>query len=861
MTLKRALIPLFLALGFVGAQWAATKDHSEARGIAVGIPKAFDNRTLSLMLDTLNQSLSGLRVIDQPSLAKAIGTIQGSSVTESSSALTVQGAPPSITGAQKAPAPLPWNSDMATIPALANQQYGLGASDLLSEQVDLTYQIFNIRMLLDRSLSDRVLWPVNDRQNKGNGTPRLETVIGMNVTIDPPRDAENSAAVVEITLYYDRKDKNTRPSLVAVMPQEHTYNSATLNSKATAFGGSAIAKVVTVGYTQRRRAQTYFLFRDNDTVAFERQLGRDASEITFGWVFRPVLGRKSVAPGTRQMFAVVSLPQADSLAVDLLQKQTTEAYDLKQPRYVELRADVRTYWRKFDPHTLTTANNEEIRPWSKVGHVLSLGTSLTYAPKGDTHELGYTIQVPFTSAYLDTLSCKLNRISWLSIGGNRALVSVRGENFFHDTQVAIGGKLLTGAADGLRIASDQGFDIYTDMSALLSDGSILSRYAPATALEVSPNKSGAFIQQIDPSSPMSGVYELSILPEFQSPKGSCLVESDLADNALGQPLVAWSGSLIPGPYQFFHDPDRPECLRILARLPVSVAKDLSGVVSVKFPFRGKLLEAAQRVYDPNSAFSAQLLSGNRDFLVVRSDGPFIRPNNECAFSPENWRILANRETIKLTNGCPTRASSSSVFCLLTPHDNMARLIFPDPPSASVVSKPTPPLRKGKHPLQSKPMVKSAPPPTVPVPKTVLLQMGLTVFGPDQKPIPVLDSRGNPIQGLDGCAVHQVTWVGTYPISLPSSKPDAPKPSLDKDQKQTIHRFDEVSLSFTGAALGEIGQVLVGSIKLTFNSADDGKSISVLIPRSLTKDPPHQIDLLMLDKQGNPAGIIHVAVVP
>jgi hypothetical protein len=36
-------------------------------------------------------------------------------------------------------------------------KYGLSANDLLSDQVNLSYQILNLRMLLERSLSDR-LW-------------------------------------------------------------------------------------------------------------------------------------------------------------------------------------------------------------------------------------------------------------------------------------------------------------------------------------------------------------------------------------------------------------------------------------------------------------------------------------------------------------------------------------------------------------------------------------------------------------------------------------------------------------------------------------------------------------------------------
>lgn len=116
--------------------------------------------------------------------------------------------------------------------AFTGLKYGPSASDLLSEQVDVTYQIINLQMLLDRSLSDRLL--------NSSFNARLQTVVGFNVSIDPPRNAENAVALVEITLAKNADpceagkkcgeptpcSANTTfvdsPSLVASMPQEHT---------------------------------------------------------------------------------------------------------------------------------------------------------------------------------------------------------------------------------------------------------------------------------------------------------------------------------------------------------------------------------------------------------------------------------------------------------------------------------------------------------------------------------------------------------------------------------------------------------------------------------------------------------------
>src|SRR5450631_1756076 len=80
--------------------------------------------------------------------------------------------------------------------------------------------------------------------------------------------------------------------------------------------------------------------------------------------------------------------------------------------------DIKAYWRKYDPGSLTTANDDEIRPWSKVGHVLSLGTSLTYPPSGETEVKGYDLAVPLTSSYLDALGPRLLSIKWRPVGNN-----------------------------------------------------------------------------------------------------------------------------------------------------------------------------------------------------------------------------------------------------------------------------------------------------------------------------------------------------------------------------------------------------------------------------------------------------------
>lgn len=136
-----------------------------------------------------------------------------------------------------------------SLPHAVTKKYGIAAADLLNQQVDLTYQIFNLKMLLERSLSDRNF----------NGKPRLQSVIGFQISLNPPQKYRGCAAVVEIGVL---PTSGVEPvSLVALMPQEKTYNVAALTTKTNQFGAAVIVKVVQVGFSERRRGQTFFWSR------------------------------------------------------------------------------------------------------------------------------------------------------------------------------------------------------------------------------------------------------------------------------------------------------------------------------------------------------------------------------------------------------------------------------------------------------------------------------------------------------------------------------------------------------------------------------------------------------------------------
>ena len=124
-----------------------------------------------------------------------------------------------------------------------------------------------------------------------------------------------------------------------MIPQEKTYNAQSISTNSQSIGGSAVASVVTLGVNSKGESRQLFVHRDSDTVAFERnqpqepRLFADDNAIVFGWEFRPVLGHKTVAPGMRQMLAVIALPHMD-ISEEIL--------------FTSSRDQTRTYWRRYD---------------------------------------------------------------------------------------------------------------------------------------------------------------------------------------------------------------------------------------------------------------------------------------------------------------------------------------------------------------------------------------------------------------------------------------------------------------------------------------------------------------------------------
>lgn len=333
----------------------------------------------------------------------------------------------------------------------------MAAGDLLADQVNLLYQIVNLRLLNERALSDRLR----------GGEGRLQAVLGFQVSINPPNFARDCVAMAELELMVPQE---TEPvSVVAMIPQEKTYNAATLSSRADSLDGSVVSGW-RLGAGVGRRRNAIYLHRDTDTVAFERSPGWYGAAFgwvgrrqkvppgltALGWEFRPVLGRRSVSPGARWMLAVVSLPAPDPQNA--------------QGPPPELMVRARASWRRYHRKSQTTSMRLGLWPLPLFG------------PR-TVESNWYNVPILRTDDIQEQLSPKISEVSWTDAGGGVAIVLVKGDNFFSGTEVTIGGALYRSGDGNLVLKSQRAMEVRTTIAALAKGDAVLSgRYGASTPL-------------------------------------------------------------------------------------------------------------------------------------------------------------------------------------------------------------------------------------------------------------------------------------------------------------------------------------------------------------------------------------------
>ena len=326
----------------------------ESNGIVVGPPKVYDDSLLQQMLSAAQARLISLQMLDQTGIASRLGSITGASQQISSFALSVQGpslpgvvttnnggtqtvantqsATPATVTTTAAPvqnvvttAPLA-NPPAVSAPAPSTSlptSYSVSASDILNEQMQLTNEIMGLRLLLEGSLDDRLVkLPGSD-----NPIVKKRTTLGFPIAISPGKQFKNAVAVVEVTV--TAKTNSGPPAITALLPREKTYNVAAITDRSVSIGGGVVTQIAGISGSFMTGRKTYYIVKDQDTVALGLKPGDATKQSAFLWQFRPVLGQAFVQEGLKQTFVQLTFPAASSLD------------DFGS-------VSVRTYWRRYD---------------------------------------------------------------------------------------------------------------------------------------------------------------------------------------------------------------------------------------------------------------------------------------------------------------------------------------------------------------------------------------------------------------------------------------------------------------------------------------------------------------------------------
>lgn len=372
---KRLLFPLMclLVLGFASCEEPTTQEkkiekrESSSNGILVGAPKVYDDALLQQMLNAAQARLTSLQLLDQTGIASRLGSITGANQQISSFAVAAQGpaSPQSVISANGATNQVastvkgsasdnstvtttnaPVQNTTTTIPQLnapaatppspttsLPSSFSVSASDILNEQMQLTYEIANLRLLLEGSLDDRIA-----RTSDGKSLIKPRATLGFPITINPDKRFKDAVAVVEVEVETIPKKtlNDDPPAITALLPREKTYNVAAIKDHSGSIGAGVVTQVAGISGSFLFGRRTYYVVRDQDTVALtfepEKPAEKGGKRIGFLWEFRPVLGEEFPKAGLKQTFVQLAFPSSAS-----------------EPVLGTVR--VRTYWRRYDRNT------------------------------------------------------------------------------------------------------------------------------------------------------------------------------------------------------------------------------------------------------------------------------------------------------------------------------------------------------------------------------------------------------------------------------------------------------------------------------------------------------------------------------
>jgi hypothetical protein len=371
---KSRLLPgvFFLAVGLAACddptepEKKIAKRDADSNGIIVGAPKVYDDSLLQQMLNTAQARLVSLQVLDQTGIASGFGAITGANQQISSFAIAAQGPTPpqsvltsngatnqvantvggssgngTVTTTTSPVQNVTTTSPQLTAPAATPpapttslpSSFAVSASNILNEQMQLTYEIANLRLLLEGSLNDRIA-----QTKDGKSLIKPRTTIGFPITLNPDQRFRGAVAVVEVEVETipGQTFNEDAPAITALLPREKTYNVAAIKDHSGSIGAGVVTQVAGVSGSFLFGRKTYYLVQDQDTVALtyepEKPTDTKIKRIGFLWQFRPVLGEDYAKAGLKQTFVQIAFPSPAS-----------------SPVIGKVR--VRTYWRRYDRNT------------------------------------------------------------------------------------------------------------------------------------------------------------------------------------------------------------------------------------------------------------------------------------------------------------------------------------------------------------------------------------------------------------------------------------------------------------------------------------------------------------------------------
>ena len=353
-----------------------TIDERDKRsnGIVVDAPKTYDDSLLQQMLAAAESRLTSLQVIDQASILSHLGAITGASQQIAGVAVNGQGLPlaqvaTTANGVTNTTATTTGSSGAvtqavntvgqpitnvvttapqvsppgATAPAATTSlpsSFSVSASDLLNEQLQLTSEIANLRLLLEGSLTDWFQKPGERTVRAANGKithipvrtvgAKTRVTVGIPITVSADKRYKDAVAIVE-AMVESKTGSSGAPAVIALLPREKTYNVAAITDHSASIGAGLVTGLAGISGSFLWGHKTYYVVKDQDTVA--RMVPPDqATQTGFLWEFRPVLGQSYVQAGLKQTFVQIG-------------------FDSPAAAGVIGTIKIRTYWRRYERKT------------------------------------------------------------------------------------------------------------------------------------------------------------------------------------------------------------------------------------------------------------------------------------------------------------------------------------------------------------------------------------------------------------------------------------------------------------------------------------------------------------------------------